>query len=233
MILLSKCHHEAISNGFRDAIVTGGKDAAIESLHLAQRTLEREVGATFNSHQRVAKGDSFVEEVLKPEPVETSLQESDEKSQTDSVSGLFDMLSENDITASTSGEDVTEQKHVGSGAGRSAEDMEDSSEIGFSKTSADETNSKGLLHSKADLVTTLTTQLSHTETRILNASAASNTSSVTGRLSEQHLKIFVADVGPKYNLEIFEAVHGLGDLMPEVNLYSITPLTMTFVLSTV
>lgn len=184
----------------------------MESLQKAQHTLEREVGATFNSHQRVAKGDRFVEEVLKSS---TQVEDEPEESTNENVNGLYDVLLASDITATISGEVVTEQRHSGSGASSAAaEEEEETSEVGFSKVSSGEVSSWEFQGHETLRIGS--DKLRH-QGAPLNASAAKNASAAHEGLTNQHLKIFMADIGPKYNLEIFEALHGLGDLTSVVS----------------
>ncbi len=168
----------------------------MESFQLAQRTLEREVNATFNSHRRNMDADStqqFVSALLK-----SSGQESATKArpEANNIEELFDVLFESDITASTSGESVTEQLHSVFGEGSDSADIEEAAEVGFSLNVH-----PGKSGHKEQL-----------KPYLLTPAAASNLQGNHSGLGEQHLKVFIAELSPKYNLDILEAIQELDGL---------------------
>ena len=199
-------------------VVPTGADSgivAIESLHTAQHTLGREVGATLSSHHSVAKGDTFVASVMKPTQSSGHRVLVKDETVADSVAGLYDVFKEDDITASTSGEDVREQQHGGSGSVGESEEVEDNAEVGFFMTSSEERKLEGKSHTEAQADEGQKGSLVHQGVN-LKVSNASSSSNPAQQLSREHLRIFVADLGPKYNLEIFEALHGIDDSTAEV-----------------
>lgn len=168
----------------------------MESLQLAHRTLEREVNATFNSHRRnvdVDASQQFVSALLKP-----SGQEALSKSKPDAnnVEELYDVLFESDITASTSGESVTEQLHSVFREEDGLEQMEEAAEVGFSKNSGDQYKTGHKESLRSNLLTPAAT-----------AKLQGNHSSKG--LTGQHLKVFIPQLSRKYNLDILEAVQDL------------------------
>ena len=154
------------------------------------------MNATFNSHRRSVDVDAsqqFVSALLK-----TSRQEELSKSKPDAnnVEELYDVLFENDITASTSGESVTEQLHSVFNEEDGLEQMEEAAEVGFSLNIGDQhkTGHKEQLKSSSF-------------TPAAAAKLQGNHSSKG--LSGQHLKVFIPELSSKYNLDILEAVQDL------------------------
>ena len=180
------------------------------------------MGATFNSHRRVANtndDNQFIKDFLRPAEQYQKGGPAESAEEEGNVAGLYDVLSESDITASTSGEDVTQQQHsIQTMQQGLEEDEEETSETGFFATSAGGHGKVG----STDYRGNPQAHDGRSKLGMAPASAIAALSNVTrsSGMTGQHLKIFVAELQPKYNLDIFEALHGLGDLTgaPEVGI---------------
>ena len=144
----------------------------------------------------VDASQQFVSALLKPSGQASA---PNSKAEANNVEELYDVLFDGDITASTSGESVTEQSHslfseqIGSG------EMEEAAEVGFSLNTGDQ-HKKG--HKEQLKANTITPAL---------AAKLQGNFSQRG-LSEQHLKVFIPELSSKYNLDILEAVQELDGL---------------------
>ena len=177
-------------------ILAGNTEGAAESLQLAQRTLEREVNATFNSHRRnpdVDTSQQFVSALLNASRQEAL---SKSKPEANNVEELYEVLFENDITASISGESVTEQLHPSFNEEDGIEQMEEAAEVGFSLKTGDQhkTGPREQLRMGG-----------FTPTAAAKLPGNYSFEDISG----QHLKVFIPEMSSKYNLDILEAVQDL------------------------
>lgn len=121
-----------------------------------------------------------------------TIAETELSSSEDGVAELFNALSEKDITASTRGDDVTEEQHHSVRSEAESEDVEETSEVGFGTT----TGGSGV-----EVTKEAKQQLQAEKAALHDASTEIATS-----IGQQHLRVFVAGLGPQYNLDILQAL---------------------------